>query len=79
MKTYNVTRNKFTSLDFHFNTVTDDLSLHGDITFQTGDDVGSLLFLVPTDNSVQHQDTDDDTEVDPILKTGSEQNSEFHD
>jgi hypothetical protein len=38
-----------------------------------------LLFLVPTDNGVEQQDTANDTEVDPILETGSEKSSELHD
>ena len=78
-KTYNVTRNDFTSLDLFFHAVTHDDGLHGNITFETGDNIGSLFLLVPTDNSVQHQDTNDDTEVDPVTKTSSEEDSKLHD
>jgi hypothetical protein len=58
--------------------VTDDSRLHGDVTLERGDDIGGLLFLVPTDDSVEKKNTADDTEIDPILKTGGEKGSKFH-
>ena len=58
--------------------VTDDSRLHGDITLEGSDDIGGLLFLVPTDDSVEKKNTADDTEIDPILKTGGEKGSKFH-
>lgn len=73
-----VAGNQFTCLDFLLLTVTDDNRLHGDVTLQTGDDVGSLLFLVPTDESVEKKNTDDNTEVDPRTQTSSEQDSDLH-
>jgi hypothetical protein len=59
--------------------VTNDDCLHGNVTLERGDDIGGLLFLVPTDNGVEQQDTANDTEVNPILETGSEKSSELHD
>jgi len=35
--------------------------------------------LVPTDDGVEHKNTDNDTEIDPITKTGSDEDSNFHD
>tara|TARA_R110002060_G_scaffold55202_5_gene65729 strand:+ start:576 stop:818 length:243 start_codon:yes stop_codon:yes gene_type:complete len=76
--TYNVTGNQFTSLDLLLNTITDDSCSHGDITLQTGDDIGSLLFLVPTDNSIKQQNTDNNTKINPLTQTSREQDSDFH-
>jgi hypothetical protein len=59
--------------------VTDDDSLHGNVTLERGDDISGLLLLVPTDNGVEQQDTANDTEINPILETGSEKSSELHD
>jgi len=76
--TYNVTGNELTCENVVLLAITDNIGPHGNITTQTLDDVLSLTFLVPTDNSVKHQDTDDDTKVDPITKTSSEEDSQFH-
>jgi len=62
-----------------FLTATDDSGLHGNVTLERGDNVGSLLLLVPTDNSVEKKNTSNDTEIDPVTKTGSEEESDFHD
>ena len=48
------------------------------LTLQTSNDIGSLFFLIPTDNSVKHEDTDNDTEINPITQTSGEEDSEFH-
>lgn len=79
IKTYDITGNKLTSENTDFLTLTNDGGLHGDITLEGGNDIGSLLFLVPTDNGVEEQNTSDDTEVDPSLKTESQNSSKFHD
>lgn len=63
--TYNISGNQFTGLDLLFLTITDDGGSHGDITLQGSDDIGSLLFLVPTDNGVEEQNTNNDTKIDP--------------
>lgn len=74
-----VTGDDFTGEDGDWAAVTNDSSLHGDVSLQTGDNVGSLLFLVPTDNSVKQENTADDTEINPVTKTSSEKSSNFHD
>lgn len=38
-----------------------------------------LLLLIPPDNSVHHENTDDDTEVNPVLETTGEDDSKLHD
>jgi hypothetical protein len=58
--------------------VTNDGRLHGDVTLERGDDIGSLLFLVPTDDGVEQENTANDTKVDPVLKTGGEKGGKFH-
>jgi hypothetical protein len=74
-----VTGDELTGEDGLLLVVTDDDCLHGNVTLEGGDDIGSLLFLVPTDDGVEQQDTANDTEVDPILETGGEKSSELHD
>ena len=74
----NVTGDELAGLDVQFLTITDDSRLHGDVTLEGSDDIGGLLFLVPTDDSVKKKNTDNDTEIDPATKTGSEEDSEFH-
>jgi hypothetical protein len=74
-----ITGNDFAGKDGLFAAVTDDGGLHGDVTTERCDDVGSLLFLVPTDESVEKKNTADDTEIDPIAETGGEQSGDFHD
>ncbi|KAF7571771.1 hypothetical protein PtrM4_092710 [Pyrenophora tritici-repentis] len=74
-----ITGNKLAGEDSLLLVVTNDDSLHGNVTLERGDDIGSLLLLVPTDNGVKQQDTADDTEINPILETGGEKSSELHD
>ncbi|KAH0357736.1 plasma membrane H+-ATPase Pma1, partial [Aureobasidium melanogenum] len=74
----NVTGDELTGEDVLLLTVADDSGSHGDITLKRGNDIGSLLFLVPTDDGVQHKNTDDDTEIDPITQTCCEKDSKFH-
>lgn len=76
--THDITRDEFTGRDFVFCAVSDNATLHRNVTLEGGDDIGSLLFLVPTNNSVQEQNTTDNTKIDPITKTGGEEDSEFH-
>ena len=75
----NITGNKLTSKDILFLTLADDGGAHGDVTLEGSDDIGSLLLLIPTDGGVEEQNTNNDTEIDPGTKTGSEEDSEFHD
>ena len=78
LATHDITSNKFTSKDLLLLTITLDNSLHSNVTLQTSDNVGSLLFLVPTDDSVEHKNTDNNTEINPVTKTSSKENSQFH-
>jgi len=73
-----ITGDELTSEDFLLLTVADDSGSHGDITLERGDDIGSLLLLVPTDDGVERKNTDDDTEIDPITQTCCEKDSKFH-
>lgn len=68
-QTYDISRNQLTSLDLALLAISDNNRLHGNITLERGDDIGSLLFLVPTNNSVQQKNSNDNTEIDPITKT----------
>jgi hypothetical protein len=74
----NVTGDELTSLDVGFLAITNDSRLHGDVTLERSDDIGSLLFLVPTDDGVEKKNTNNHTEIDPVTKTGGEEDSEFH-
>lgn len=76
--TYNVTGDDFTSENGNLGTIANDGRPHGDITLERSDDIGSLLFLIPADESVEKKDTADNTEIDPVLKTGSQDSSNFH-
>jgi hypothetical protein len=76
--TYNITRNKLTSWDFLLLTITNNQRLHGNVTLKGGDDIGSLLFLIPSDDGVEKEDTNDDTEINPISETRSEKDSQLH-
>lgn len=78
-RAYNITRHEFTGFDVLFRSVADDASLHRDITLQAGNNVGSLLLLVPTDDGVEHQDTNNDTGINPILQTKSQDSGGLHD
>jgi hypothetical protein len=77
--TYNITWDDLSCEDFLFNAITNDGSLHSDITLERSHDIGGLLLLVPTDDGVEHKNTNDDTEIDPVAKASSEENSNFHD
>jgi hypothetical protein len=59
--------------------ITNDMCSHRNISFQTGNNVGSLFLLIPTDGGVQTQNSNDDTKVNPIFQTRGKENSKFHD
>lgn len=75
----NVTGDDLASLDLLFLTITNDGCLHGNVTLEFCDNISSLFFLVPTNDGVEHKNGDNDTEIDPITKTGGEEDSKFHD
>jgi hypothetical protein len=78
-RAYNVTWDQLPGLDFLDSAVSHHFSFHGDVTLQAGDDIGGLLFLVPTDGGVEHQDADNDAKINPIAQTSGKKNSQFHD
>jgi hypothetical protein len=59
-------------------TIADDWRSHCDIPLETGDNIGSLLLLVPTDSSVQTQDTNNDPKIDPVIQTCCKKDGQFH-
>jgi len=71
----NITRNNFGSFNFLELTITKNSGLEGERFLQFGDDGAGLVFLNETDSGVEQEQGADDTEVDPILKTGSEHGS----
>jgi hypothetical protein len=74
----NITSNELTSEDLLLLAVTDNDSTHSDITLERSNDIGSLLLLVPTDESIEQKNTTDNTKIDPVTQTGSEKDSKFH-
>lgn len=76
---YNITDDQLTGQDGLLLAVADDGTLHGNVTLQAGDDVGSLLFLIVTNEGVEQQDAENDTEIDPVIQATSKQSSKFHD
>lgn len=78
-RTYNITGDDFTGENVLLLAITDNSASHGDVTLERGDDIGSRLLLVESDESVKQQDTANDTEIDPVTQTDSQQSSDFHD
>lgn len=76
---YNITGNELTSENVLLLAVTNNGTTHGNVTLERGDDIGGRLFLVEGDEGVEQQDTADDTEIDPVTQTDSQQSSNFHD
>ena len=71
----NITRNDLRSLDFSETTVTENNSLESKSLLQLLDDRTSLEFLNETNGSVKEQETANNTEIDPVLKTSSKDSS----
>ncbi|EPE08776.1 hypothetical protein F503_04363 [Ophiostoma piceae UAMH 11346] len=67
-----ITGNNLRSLNLLQGAVTEDDSLQGQSLLQLIDNGTSLVLLDETDDGVQQQQSADDTEIDPILKTGSQ-------
>lgn len=66
-----ITGNDEGSLNLLEGTVTEDDSLESESLLQLVDNGTSLELLDETDSGVKQKQTADDTEIDPILKTGS--------
>ena len=58
-----ITRNDISGFAKDRLSIADDFCLECDIGLELSDDVSSLFFLIPTDEGVEHEDTDDDTEI----------------
>ena len=54
----NVSYNDLSSFDFDFLTISNDGGFERDTSFELSDNVSSLFFLIPADESVEEQDTD---------------------
>ena len=52
--------------------VTGDSGLQSKGLFESVDDVAGLIFLTKADNRIEKEESADDTEVNPILHTGSQ-------
>lgn len=75
----NITGDDLGSLNFEKTTITENNSLQGKSLLQFFDDRTSLKFLNETNTSIEKQEGADDTKVNPILKTGSENGSSLYD
>ena len=71
----NITRDNLWGLDFEKATITENDSLESQSLLELVDDRSGLVFLDEADGSVQQQKGADNSEVDPVLKTGSENSS----
>ncbi|TFA98674.1 hypothetical protein CCMA1212_009581 [Trichoderma ghanense] len=71
----NITRDDLGGLDLLEGTVTEDNSLESERLLQLLDDGTSLELLDETNTGVEQKKTADDTEIDPVLKTGSQNGS----
>ena len=58
--------------------ITNDGASQGDVALQTGDNICGLLFLIPTDSSVEQQNTNNYTEINPVAKTSGEEDCKLH-
>lgn len=67
-----ITGDNFGSLNLLEGTVTENNSLESEGLLQLLDDRTSLEFLNETDTGVEQEQGANDTEIDPILKTGSQ-------
>lgn len=76
--TYHITRDKLASQNFLFLAVTDHRRSHCNIALETSNNIGCLFFLVPANRSVETQDTDDNTKIDPVFQSSSKENRQFH-
>jgi hypothetical protein len=71
----NITGNDLGSLNLLEGTVTENNSLESESLLQLVDDGTSLVFLDETNGGVKQEKGADDTEINPILETGSENGS----
>jgi hypothetical protein len=74
-----ITRDDFGGFDFGQSTVTENGGLESKSLLELVDDVTGLEFLNETDTGVEQKQGANDTEIDPILKTGGEDSGGLHD
>ena len=70
-----ITGNDLSGLDLLQSTVTEDDSLESKSLLEFLDDRTSLVFLDETDRGVEQEQGANDTEIDPILETSSQNSS----
>ena len=78
MKSYlleleNITGDDLRSINLEETAITEDNSLKSQSLLQFIDNRTSLVFLDETNTSVEQEETANNTEIDPILKTGSQE------
>jgi hypothetical protein len=74
-----ITGNDLRSLDLEETAITKNNSLERKSLLELSDDGTGLELLDETNTGVEEQETTDDTEINPILETGSENGSSLHD
>jgi hypothetical protein len=70
-----ITGNDLGSLNLLESAITEDNSLEGKSFLEFVDDGTGLVFLEETNTGVEQKESADDTEIDPILETGSKDGS----
>lgn len=60
-RTDNVAGYQFSGFDFLLPALAYDSSFHGNVSLQTSHHVGSLLFLIPANNGIEEQDSNNKT------------------
>ena len=78
MATYNISWNDLASKDLLLNSIANNGSLHSDISLKGGNNISSLLLLIPSDDGVKKKNGDNNTEINPGTQTSGKQDSDFH-
>lgn len=73
-----ITRNDLGGLNLLEGAVTEDNSLESESFLQFVDDGTGLVFLDETNTGVEQQESANDTEIDPVLETGSQNSSSLN-
>ncbi|KAH3668244.1 hypothetical protein OGAPHI_001998 [Ogataea philodendri] len=78
LKLQDVTWNNVSCTNFNRVAVSDNSSRVSQSLFQFVDNRTGLVFLDETNTSVQHKQTTDNTEIDPVLKTSGQDSGSLH-
>ncbi|CAH0059372.1 unnamed protein product [Clonostachys solani] len=73
-----ITGNDFVGLNLLQGTITEDSGLESESLLEFVDDRTGLVFLEETDTGVKEQETANNTEINPIFETGSENSSSLN-